>query len=238
MKLSQDHEDFRKAVREMAQTHVAPVADEIDKTDKFPEHLIEVFGDMGLVQLAVPEEFGGPGGDLLSGCIAREEVAAAGSMALAQLAGQNSIVINAMLDGASDTLKKEILPKLAEGRTITCIAITEPDAGSDPSLMQARAKKVGDTWVLNGSKQFITWGSMAKYSLVFARTNDLPVPAASARSSSTVTSPVGRSPRPTTRWASTVCPTTRSFSTMSRCTRSSSSVKRATGSVPPCTACT
>ena len=174
MKLSQDHEDFRSAVREMAQTHVAPVADEIDKTDKFPEHLIDVFGDMGLVQLVVPEEYGGPGGDLLSGCIAREEVAAAGSMALAQLAGQNSIVINAMLSGASKELKDKILPDLAKGRTITCIAITEPEAGSDPSLMATRAVKNGDTWVINGAKQFITWGSMAKWALVFARTNDQP----------------------------------------------------------------
>ena len=174
MKLSPEHEDFRKAVREMARKHVAPIANEIDKTDEFPEQLIDVFGDMGLIQLAVPDEFGGPGADLLSGCIAREEVAAAGSMALAQLAGQNSIVINAMLTGASDTLKQQVLPVLAKGRTITCIAITEPDAGSDPSLMKARATKSGDTWVLTGAKQFITWGSMAKYALVFARTNDQP----------------------------------------------------------------
>jgi alkylation response protein AidB-like acyl-CoA dehydrogenase len=174
VKLSQDHEDFRRAVREMAQTHVAPVANEIDRTDKFPEHLIDVFGEMGLVQLVVPEEYGGPGGDLLSGCIAREEVAAAGSMALAQLAGQNSIFINALLTGANDELKNWLLPELAKGQTITCIAITEPEAGSDPALMTTRAKKMGDTWVINGAKQFITWGSMAKYALVFARTNEQP----------------------------------------------------------------
>ncbi|KAA9166034.1 acyl-CoA dehydrogenase [Amycolatopsis acidicola] len=174
MKLDQDHQDFLAAVRDMADKHVRPVADEIDKTNEFPAGLVDVFGDMGLVQLAVPEEYGGPGGDLLSGCLAREAVAEAGSMALAQLAGQNSIVVNAILTGASKELLGEIMPLLAQGRTITCIAITEPDAGSDPSLMKTKATKDGDRWILNGAKQFITWGSMAKYALVFARTNDQP----------------------------------------------------------------
>ncbi|MEV0057521.1 acyl-CoA dehydrogenase family protein [Saccharopolyspora shandongensis] len=174
MQLDQLHQDFFQAVRDMADKHVAPVANGIDKTNEFPHQLIDVFADMGLVQLAVPEEYGGPGGDLLSGCLAREAVAQAGSMALAQLAGQNSIVVNSMMTGASKELLAEIMPILAEGRTITCIAITEPDAGSDPSLMTTRAVRDGSRWIINGAKQFITWGSMAKYALVFARTNDRP----------------------------------------------------------------
>ncbi|GLZ08149.1 acyl-CoA dehydrogenase [Actinomadura sp. NBRC 104412] len=174
MILDDDHQAFREAVAAMAADHVAPIADELDKTDRFPKQLIDVFAGMGLVQLAVPEEYGGPGADLLSHCIAREEVAAAGSMALAQLAGQNSIVVRALMDSGSDELKQRFLPLLAEGTRITCIAITEPEAGSDPALMRTRARRDGSSWVINGRKSFITWGSLAEYAVVFARTNDTP----------------------------------------------------------------
>jgi alkylation response protein AidB-like acyl-CoA dehydrogenase len=174
MKPDDAHEDFRLAVRKMASQHVTPIADEIDRTDEFPQPLREIFADMGLIQLAVPEQYGGPGGDLLSACIAREEVARAGSMALAQLAGQNGIVVQALLDSGSEELKEEILPELAKGHTITCIAITESDVGSDPATLTTKAVRDGDGWVMNGQKQFITWGSMANYALVFARTNDQP----------------------------------------------------------------
>jgi acyl-CoA dehydrogenase len=129
---------------------------------------------MGLIQLAVPEEYGGPGGDLLSACIAREEVARAGSMALAQLANQTGIVVQGIVDTGDDELKNEFLPELAKGHTLTCIAITESDAGSDPVTMKTRAVQDGSDWIINGQKQFITWGSVARYALVFARTNDKP----------------------------------------------------------------
>lgn len=174
MFLDDDHTAFRDAVARMAADHVAPIADELDRTDAFPKQLVDVFAEMGLVQLAVPEEYGGPGADLLSHCIAREEVAAAGSMALAQLAGQNSIVVRALMDSGTQELKQRILPQLAEGTKLTCIAITEPEAGSDPALMRTRARKDGSSWVLNGRKSFITWGSVADLAVVFARTNDEP----------------------------------------------------------------
>jgi len=171
MKFSEEHEAFRAAVRDMAQAHIAPIANEVDRTGEFPAHLVPLFGDMGLIQLSVPEEYGGPGGDLVSACIAREEIARAGSMALAQLANQNGIVVNALLAGGSDDLKSRVLSRLADGRTLTCIAITEPGAGSDPTLMTTRAVRDGDDWVINGAKQFITWGSDAHLAVVFARTS-------------------------------------------------------------------
>lgn len=174
MKADDAHAEFRSAVRKMVSEHVTPIADSLDTSDTFPDQLLEVFAEMGLIQLAVPEQYGGPGGDLTSSCIAREEVARGGSMALAQLAGQNGIVVQGLLDAGSDELKDEILPELAKGHTVTCIAITESDAGSDPVTMKTRAVRDGSEWVINGQKQFITWGSMARYALVFARTNDQP----------------------------------------------------------------
>jgi alkylation response protein AidB-like acyl-CoA dehydrogenase len=174
MALEPHHEAFREAVRDMARSHVAPIADHLDRTDEFPAHLTGVFGKMGLIQLAVPEAYGGPGGDLRSACLAREEVARAGSLALGSLVNQNGIVVQAVLDSGSDELKARLLTELAEGQSLTCIAITEPDGGSDPGTMRTRGVRHGDEWLLNGSKEFITWAGLAKYALVFARTNDAP----------------------------------------------------------------
>lgn len=174
MILDEEHEAFRYSVRSLARKHVTPIADELDRTDEFPEQIRRVFAEAGLIQLAIPREFGGPGGDLLASCIAREEVAAAGSMALAQLAGQNTIFSRPLVNHGSEALRERLLPELAKGELITCIMITEPDVGSDPAVITTRAVRDGDSWVVNGTKQFITWGSMADYAMLFARTNDEP----------------------------------------------------------------
>jgi alkylation response protein AidB-like acyl-CoA dehydrogenase len=95
-------------------------------------------------------------------------------MALAQLANQNGIVARGVIAGGSEQAKRRFLPVLAEGRTITCLALTEPDVGSDPATLTTRAVRDGSDWVINGAKSFVTWGSVADYGLVFARTNDKP----------------------------------------------------------------
>jgi alkylation response protein AidB-like acyl-CoA dehydrogenase len=172
--LTDEHLAFRDTVARFAAQHVAPVADALDRTDALPAETLAAFGDAGLIQLGVGTEHGGPGGDLTAHVIAREEVAAAGSMALAQLAGQNSTVARAVSDVGSAALRAELLPLLARGRTLTCIAVTEPAAGSDPSLLTTRATRERGGWVLAGEKAFISWASVADYALVFARSGDAP----------------------------------------------------------------
>ncbi|AYH43556.1 acyl-CoA dehydrogenase family protein [Azoarcus sp. DN11] len=165
------HLALQDAIRQMVDKEIRPIAAEIDATDRFPEELVPILGDMGLLQCLVPEEYDGPGGDVTSVCIAREEIAKASS-SCALLAGQASIgLILPLLHFGTEEQRKRWLPLVAEGRTLGCVAITEPEAGSDVGSMRTRARRDGDSYVINGQKCFITFGSVAHWALVFARTN-------------------------------------------------------------------
>jgi alkylation response protein AidB-like acyl-CoA dehydrogenase len=163
---------LREQVRRMVEKHVAPIASEIDENCRFPEELVEVFGDMGLLQLWVPQEYGGPGGDLTSVCLVKEEIAKVSESA-ALLAGNNSFgLVLPILNFGSEAQKQHYLGIAAKGRTLTAVAITESGTGSDVSSMKTRGVKDGASWVLNGNKIYITFGSVAHYILVFARTSE------------------------------------------------------------------
>ena len=166
------HLMLREEVRKMAERHVAPIASEIDENERFPEELVEIFGDMGLLQLWVPEEYGGPGGDLTSVCIVKEEISKFSESA-ALLAANNSFgLILPILNFGTEEQKRHYLGLSAKGRTLTSVAITEPSTGSDVSSMKTRAVKDGESWVINGQKIYITFGSVAHFILVFARTRE------------------------------------------------------------------
>jgi alkylation response protein AidB-like acyl-CoA dehydrogenase len=173
MYLSDEQIAFRDNIRRMVERHVAPIAAELDETDRLPRELIPIFGDMGLLQLWVPEEYGGPGGNLTMVCLAREEIARV-SEAAALLAGQNSIgIILPLLHFGTEEQRQRFLPEIAKGRTMTAVAMTEPHAGSDVASMKTRAVRDGNAaYVINGQKCFITWGNVADYVLVFARTSE------------------------------------------------------------------
>ncbi len=163
---------LRDQVRRMVEKHVAPIASEIDETCRFPRELVELFGDMGLLQLWVPQEYGGPGGDLTSVCLVKEEIAKVSESA-ALLAANNSFgLILPVLNFGSEEQKRHYLGLAAKGRTLTAVAITESGTGSDVSSMKTRAVKDGASWVLNGAKIYITFGSVAHFILVFARTSE------------------------------------------------------------------
>lgn len=174
MIFSDKQRDFRRSVRAMVNDHVWPIAADLDETDRFPHELVKVFGEMGLLQLWVPEEYGGPGGSLTKLCIAREEIGKA-SLSASVLCGNNALgIVLPVLHFGTDEQKARFLPLSASGKIVTCVAMTEPDTGSDVASMRTRATRDGDVYVLNGHKNWITWVAFADFVLVFAKTSEGP----------------------------------------------------------------
>ncbi|MGI4811980.1 MAG: acyl-CoA dehydrogenase family protein [Janthinobacterium lividum] len=164
---------LRDTVRNMVEKEVRPIAAEIDDSDHIPQHLIDLFGDMGLVQIGLPEEYGGPGGDFTSLCIVREEISRV-SQTCALITGRNWFsVIQVLMNFGNDEQRRRILPQIADGRALSAGAITETEAGSDPASMRTRAVLEGDHYVLNGQKAWVSWGPIAKYITIFAKTGDV-----------------------------------------------------------------
>lgn len=170
MKHSDELETFRDSVRRMAEKHVAPIAAEIDETDRFPTELVALFGEMGLMQLWVPERYGGPEGNLTAVCIAREEISRF-SPSAGSIAGLNTMFIMPLLHFGSEEQRQRYLPDIAKGGVVTAISISEPQAGSDVGAMATTAVRDGDSYVLNGRKQWCSYGVEAEYIMLFARTS-------------------------------------------------------------------
>lgn len=174
MRLNEDLVAIRESVRRMVQKDVLPLVPGMEQDDRFPEELVPIFGDMGLLQLWLPEEYGGPGGNLKMVCLVKEEIAKV-SLAAATLCGNNSIsFVLPILHYGTEEQKARWLPLAAQGRLVSAIAVTEPQAGSDVSSIRTRAVRDGDSYVVNGQKNWITWGGHAHYVLLFARTSDAP----------------------------------------------------------------
>ena len=170
MNFSAEQLAFRDSIRRMVERHVAPIAAEIDETDRFPDELLPIFGDMGLMQLWVPEQYGGPNGDLTMMCMAREEISRV-SPACGSIAGLNTMFIMPLLHFGSEEQRQRFLPVIARGGVVTAIAISEPQAGSDVSAMTTRAVRDGDSYVINGRKQWCSYGCVADFIVLMARTS-------------------------------------------------------------------
>ncbi len=163
---------FQDSVSRMVEKEVVPIAAQIDRDDEMPHSLVPIFGDLGLVQIMVPEEHGGPGGTLTMACMAKEIVAKA-SFSVSHLVGATSIAMALPLAHyGTEEQKRRYLPEIAEGRTLCCIGLTEPHTGSDVSGIKTSARRDGDDYVINGQKVYITKADQAKYILLFARTSE------------------------------------------------------------------
>ena len=169
--ISEDTDALRDSVKRMCDDELAPRATDIDQKNEFPMDMWKKLGDLGLLGISIPEEYGGTGLGYLAHTVAMEEVSrASASVGLAYGAHSNLCVNNLYLNG-SESQRKKYLPKLSSGEFVGALAMSEPGAGSDVvGSMACRAEKKGDRYVANGNKMWITNGPHANVLIVYMRT--------------------------------------------------------------------
>jgi short-chain 2-methylacyl-CoA dehydrogenase len=172
--LSEDHELLRQTVRDFAEERIAPVAEELDREHRFPYEIVEALAELGLMGIPIPEEHGGGGGDTLAYAIAVEELTRIDSSVAITVAAHTSLGTMPILLFGSDEQKKRWLPDLASGRRLAAFGLTEPEAGSDAGATRTTAELRDRSWVVNGSKIFITNAGteISAFVTITARTGD------------------------------------------------------------------
>jgi short/branched chain acyl-CoA dehydrogenase len=154
--LPEDHELIRRTVRDFAEQEVAPVAEELDRTKSFPYAIVAKLGELGLMGIPFPEEYGGGGGDSLAYAIVVEELARVDSSVAITLCAHTSLGTQPIYLFGTEAQKQEWMPRLTSGEILGAFGLTEPEAGSDAGNVRTRAVLRDGTWVINGAKQFIT----------------------------------------------------------------------------------
>ena len=177
--LTRAHTDFltdeqrmvRDMARDFARAELAPHAGQWEKEGWIPDAVVATLGELGLLGMLVPEEWGGTGSDYVAYALAVEEIAAGCAATATLMSVQNGLGCGIVLGWGSDEQKRAWLPDLASGRKIACFCLTEPQAGSEANNLRTRATLEGGRWVLDGTKQFISNSHRAKLALVFAVTD-------------------------------------------------------------------
>ena len=177
MILNEDQELIRETARRFASEQLAPGAAERDREARFPRKEIAEMGRLGLMGVTIPTEYDGAGADHVSLALALEEVAAGDASVATVLSGHNSVGCMPILTHGSDEQKERFLRPMARGEMLSAFALTEAQGGSEAANIKTTARRNGDGYVLNGSKQFITSGATAQVTLVFSSTD----PAAGAK---------------------------------------------------------
>jgi alkylation response protein AidB-like acyl-CoA dehydrogenase len=154
--LSPDHELIRRTVRDFAEGEVAPVAEELDRTKSFPYEIVRQLGELGLMGIPFPEEYGGAGADSLAYALAVEELTRVDSSVAITLCAHTSLGTQPIYLFGTEAQKREWLPDLTSGRKLGAFGLTEPEAGSDAGNTRTRARLDDGEWVIDGAKQFIT----------------------------------------------------------------------------------
>src|SRR5260370_12673726 len=161
----------RGSVRDFAEERIAPLAAEIDRSDRFPIELWPQMGELGLHGITVEEEYGGAGIGYLAHCVAMEEVSRASASVGLSYGAHSNLCVNQIRRNGNEAQKRRYLPKLISGEHVGALAMSEPKAGSDVVSMRTRADKRGDRYILNGTKMWITNGPQAEVLVVYAKTD-------------------------------------------------------------------
>ncbi len=168
--LGEDIDALRDAVREFAQTEIAPRAAEIDRTDQFPMDLWRKMGDLGVLGITVGEEFGGANMGYLAHMIAMEEISRASASVGLSYGAHSNLCVNQIKRNGTPEQRQRYLPNLISGDHVGALAMSEPGAGSDVLSMKLKAEDKGGYYLLNGSKMWITNGPDADTLVVYAKT--------------------------------------------------------------------
>ncbi len=169
--LTQEQKMVVQMIRSFTEKEVAPHASVMDHAGEFPEVLVKQLGKMGLMGAFIPPEYGGSGMDLLTYILTMEEISKVWASLGVIMTVNNSLVCDPIFRFGTEDQKKRFLVPLAKGDTLGCYALTEPAAGSDAGAIATRARADGDTYLLNGTKRFITNGKHANVAIVYAVTD-------------------------------------------------------------------
>ena len=154
--LSDDHRLIQETVRDFARNEIAPVAEELDREKRFPYEIVEKLGELGLMGIPFPEEYGGAGGDSLAYALAVEELTRVDSSVAITMCAHTSLGTQPIYLFGSEEQKQRYLPDLCAGKRLGAFGLTEPEAGSDAGNTKTRARLEDGDWVVDGAKQFIT----------------------------------------------------------------------------------
>jgi isovaleryl-CoA dehydrogenase len=170
LSLSDEERALREAARQFARKEIAPVAEKMDREEYFPREVFRRLGEQGFLGVTLPVEYGGLGLSYLAQALLLEEIARVSPALALSVGAHSNLFADNLARNGSAAQKAAALPSVASGESIGALALTEPQAGSDAVAIRTRAERRGDSYLLNGSKQFITNGPVADWLLVYAKT--------------------------------------------------------------------
>ncbi|MFD4030929.1 acyl-CoA dehydrogenase family protein [Streptomyces sp. NPDC058637] len=174
LELSEEQEAVRQLAEDCVAREITPHVVEWDRAENVDKSIVKKLGALGFLGLTIPEEYGGSGGDHLAYCLVTEELGRGDSSVRGIVSVSLGLVAKTIAAWGTEEQKRQWLPGLTAGEAVGCFGLTEPGTGSDAGNLTTKAVRDGDSYVINGSKMFITNGTWADVVLLFARTNDTP----------------------------------------------------------------